>query len=331
MNIVYLIGNGFDLNLGMKTSYKDFYEKYYCLEKSPNDNIEKLKKEIKGNIESWSDLELALGNYTNKVNTSIEFEEIRQDIIFNLSNYLKKEEDLININDIDIEKLCLYLSSPQRSLLRADELEIDGFLKPIKHEIADINIITFNYTNILDKLIESKLNRNVNYANAINVNTMIHSIQHIHGTLKERMIVGVNDISQVANNKFNDDIDFIESFIKTEYNKSAKHTIDDRCVSLISKANIVCIYGSSIGESDNFWWQLIGEKLKENVCRLIIFEKCFDIESKLNANLISRKERHIREKFLRRTSFSNDEKSFIAKNIFVGINTDYFNITGNGN
>ena len=26
MNITYIIGNGFDINLGLKTSYRDFYE-----------------------------------------------------------------------------------------------------------------------------------------------------------------------------------------------------------------------------------------------------------------------------------------------------------------
>ena len=28
MNVTYIIGNGFDLNLGLKTSYKDFYACY---------------------------------------------------------------------------------------------------------------------------------------------------------------------------------------------------------------------------------------------------------------------------------------------------------------
>lgn len=32
MNILYLIGNGFDLNLNLKTSYKDFYN--FILEKN---------------------------------------------------------------------------------------------------------------------------------------------------------------------------------------------------------------------------------------------------------------------------------------------------------
>jgi hypothetical protein len=325
MNIVYLIGNGFDLNLGMKTSYKDFYD-YYCMEKSSNENIEKLKNEIKNNIENWSDLELALGKHTEKVNTSIEFEEIRENIINKLSIYLEQQENLFDIDSINIEKLALYLSSPQRSLLKSDENKIDEFLTLFQNEKAKIDIITFNYTSVLESLLSQKLKQPVSYTNAINQYTEIHDIEHIHGTLDERMIIGVNDITQISNIKFEDNIDFIESFIKPEYNKAAKHTIDYKCIDLISKANIICIYGSSIGESDIFWWQLIGNRIKVNDCILIIFEKCFDINSKLFANKISQKERFIREKFLKQTNLNKEEKMVIEKNIFVGINTDFLNI-----
>ena len=177
-----------------------------------------------------------------------------------------------------------------------------------------------------EKLITDKLNLSISYTNAINRNTIIRSIEHIHGTLDERMIIGVNDYTQVENINFNEDLNFIESFIKSEYNKSAKHMIDVKCTDLISKANIICIYGSSIGESDNLWWQLIGEKLKESNCKLIIFEKCFDITNKLNANLISKKRREVIQKFISRTSFGKEEKQLIQGNIFVEINSEFFKI-----
>ena len=42
MKIVYLIGNGFDLNLGLKTSYRDFYKKY-IKQKSNSEIVENFK------------------------------------------------------------------------------------------------------------------------------------------------------------------------------------------------------------------------------------------------------------------------------------------------
>ena len=56
MNILYLIGNGFDLSLGMKTRYEDFYE-YYCTlgETEQNADVIALKKTIKEGKEGWQD------------------------------------------------------------------------------------------------------------------------------------------------------------------------------------------------------------------------------------------------------------------------------------
>lgn len=60
MNVTYILGNGFDLNLGLKTSYYDFYD-YYKNIPSPNEDIENLKEDIKSNINQWSDLEHRIG------------------------------------------------------------------------------------------------------------------------------------------------------------------------------------------------------------------------------------------------------------------------------
>lgn len=58
MNITFLVGNGFDLNLGLRTSYETFY-KYY-IKKEPHDLIAKF---IKDDYRLWADLELGLGEF----------------------------------------------------------------------------------------------------------------------------------------------------------------------------------------------------------------------------------------------------------------------------
>jgi len=45
MNITYILGNGFDLNIGLNTHYKDFYD-YYIEVSSNNKDINKLKDKI---------------------------------------------------------------------------------------------------------------------------------------------------------------------------------------------------------------------------------------------------------------------------------------------
>ena len=46
MNIVYMLGNGFDINIGMDTRYSDFY-KYYNNVSTSNEKIKKLKNSIR--------------------------------------------------------------------------------------------------------------------------------------------------------------------------------------------------------------------------------------------------------------------------------------------
>lgn len=43
--IVLIIGNGFDLDLGLKTSYKDFWESKFCPCKYPAPIIDHLNKQ----------------------------------------------------------------------------------------------------------------------------------------------------------------------------------------------------------------------------------------------------------------------------------------------
>ena len=327
MNIVYLIGNGFDLNLGLKTSYKDFYEKHYCLEKSPNDNIEKLKKEIKGNIDSWSDLEIALGKHTEKINTSIEFEEIRQDIISNLSKYLKGQEELFDFSKANKHELITDICSPFIKLRNGEKEFFKNLLTPIKHELAEIDFISLNYTSTLDKLIEESVEKQMSVKDAINNYSVLRNVKHIHGTLEERMIIGVNDSSQVLNSDFINDEDFIESFVKSEYNKSCNHLVDVECVDLISEANIICVFGSSLGETDKFWWEIIGKKIIENDCKVIIYHYNPSIQNRLFENSVTTEIKKIKNKFISKLSnFSVEQKDKIKSNIYVGVNTAFFKI-----
>ena len=66
MNFVYLIGNGFDINLGMETSYDKFYE-FYEQQKCTSSVVEKFKSEISDDLQKWADLEVSLGSYTKEV------------------------------------------------------------------------------------------------------------------------------------------------------------------------------------------------------------------------------------------------------------------------
>ncbi|MEX2350039.1 MAG: AbiH family protein, partial [Flavobacteriaceae bacterium] len=119
MKILYILGNGFDLNLGLKTSYRDFYESYKTIESNKN-NVNNLKMNISENFKNWSDLELALGQYTEEFKTLEDFDEVIEDIGEQLSEYLIKEESKFDSSIVNKEKFFHNLVKPEDFLPLAD-------------------------------------------------------------------------------------------------------------------------------------------------------------------------------------------------------------------
>ena len=67
--IVFVLGNGFDLDLGLKTSYKDFWESKFCPKNYPAPLIHHLNQCWPDGLDSvrWYDLENELLNYYNSI------------------------------------------------------------------------------------------------------------------------------------------------------------------------------------------------------------------------------------------------------------------------
>ncbi len=84
----FLIGNGFDVNLGLKTRYAEFY-KYYLDIPTDNKNIRALKEHLRENkSDFWSDLEIALGKYTTRFSSFEQIEEVYDDINDEMKKYI---------------------------------------------------------------------------------------------------------------------------------------------------------------------------------------------------------------------------------------------------
>lgn len=110
MNITYLIGNGFDVRLNLKSRYKDFLP--YFLRNARKDN--QLREEIsKDNekFETWSDLEKALGLYTDKEGLSDEeiknFIKHKLELDECLKRYLVEEQEKFEIKNKIVKESML--------------------------------------------------------------------------------------------------------------------------------------------------------------------------------------------------------------------------------
>jgi len=91
-NCVYIFGNGFDLRMGMSTSYSDFLQ-YYATLKTPDDSVASIKEKFfskvkEGNGEHWKDLEIALGLFTKEVSNVELFKDFYRDVSHALKEYL---------------------------------------------------------------------------------------------------------------------------------------------------------------------------------------------------------------------------------------------------
>jgi hypothetical protein len=321
MQILYIIGNGFDLNLGLKTSYNDFYE-FYKNVPTDNENVLKLKENISKTYDSWADLELALGKYTQHLERIEEFDEITLDIGEELAKYLHIEQSKIEHYEFDKEKFYNYLSYPEELFLPADNENLSRFKQKWKGHHWSLDIYTFNYTTVIEKIFGGK-KQNLLLANHNGTATVkLREIKHIHGYLDRDMVLGVNDISQIANKSFHNNRDILESIVKTDCNLANRNNVDRSFTNKINSANLICIFGSSIGDTDNKWWELIGERLKSD-CQLLIFSKGEEISTRIR-HMQARAERNLRDMFLNKTNLSEQEMEIVEKKIFIGLNTKMF-------
>ena len=86
--VTLFLGNGFDLNLGLKTSYKDFIDCYINECTSSNSNVSKMKGLLSKNDMEWGNLELLLGKFTKDYDNAESFYEAFCDMGEQLLLYL---------------------------------------------------------------------------------------------------------------------------------------------------------------------------------------------------------------------------------------------------
>lgn len=324
MQILYLIGNGFDINLGMKTRFTDFCNIYQEIE-TDNEALNLLKQNIKENVITWADLEKRFGEYCVNIASFEDFKKIYFDLVENLGNYLEKIENEANLNSVNKGVLFQDLCFPEQALPLGDINDIMAFTSKWTNHEWEINIMTFNYTSTFEKLLGSNYENSIigeHHSKKAAIN--LRNIYHIHGLLNKGLILGVNDISQILNEDFHKNKKIIQTLIKSNYNKGRRTVVDQTCINKISIANLICIFGCSLGDTDNCWWELIGKRLLKDDCKLIIFTKGEEINARHSYN-ITWVEDDIKDLFLSKTNLSQEEAENISSKIYVAANTEIFN------
>lgn len=280
MNVTFMIGNGFDLNLGLETSYEKFIDEYRSNNLNDSDEIRAFKERMEKDLKNWSDVELALGKCTKDFTgdkAGDAFFECYNDIYDKLADYLEREEQKVdNCSDEMIrEGMKHALTNWQRGFRTARNSEIQNRINQIGGGYR-YNFIIFNYTKTVDRCIKTIRNTKLLGARTVSNNSYENTISrqvHVHGYTDKDMILAVNDESQIANMDVFADRLIYDShrLIKNKANKLFEEGTDDLAYELLKTSDLIYIYGMSLGETDKLWWQRIGEVLDTHKNTQVIY------------------------------------------------------------
>lgn len=319
MKITYILGNGFDVNIGLRTEYQNFYD-YYIEEPSTKTQVKLLKRAIRRNrYKMWSDLEVGLGKISANYKTVDDFMVALQNVSDCLRQYIAKVNGDISIDEYNCARLQQDLCTPHDYLVEADKRSCISFYEGIHEPNWYVNIVTFNYTDIIDRLIPNIKGQGLSRfgKNKFGYGVFLNNIEHIHGAVEGTILVGVDNIEQIANIEFRDDVRLRDMFVKPISNIAVGGFADGRCCEYLDTSDLICIFGHSMGSTDKTWWDKIKENLTKRDCRLILFVYDKDIK---NSQMYLRPT--LKRKWMERLGWNED----IADKIYIGLNTDIFNL-----
>ena len=223
MQLTCIVGNGLDIGLGMKTRFTDFIDLHYLkLERDPNSVLGRFQALLRADKEraerervwrEWADAEREFGQLDvpmlDPQRPFEDFEMCLTDFKKEFNVFLKKQNDAIRIppeRELELyTKFCLSVLNLGTLLRRKYNRRFYEVLSV--HQPVGINIITFNYTDVLDRLLKSRSKFSENsmlvgdLANGQKRNFWIRRIHHVHGALSSDMVFGVDDLDQIKNEK----------------------------------------------------------------------------------------------------------------------------------
>lgn len=178
-----------------------------------------------------------------------------------------------------------------------DELSEDIIKKQIESTTntnSEVNFISFNYTNTLEKILSNVKEKN--FSDNFNIfkssRTQIsNKILNIHGTLEKGIVLGVNDTEQFNCEIFNEDT--YDEIIKPKMINYRRSKDYDLAMDKIKYSDIIIIYGMSISKTDKIWWQKIAEVLINNPHKILVIHVYEDVPTRYTTTYRIKKHREI--------------------------------------
>lgn len=320
MVITFLIGNGFDLNLGMKTSFIDVYKEYTAIPSFSPPVIRKFKETLRNDASmhysTWADFEMGMAEYAETFENEDDFILCIRDFKSFLAKHLDQQESayVTKINNFDYG---LLVDEFFKSVSNFYDEESKNLINKIKSfgQVNEINFINFNYTHTLDAIIKR-----------MNINYRFLSLPiHIHGELGNDVVLGVNNVEQIKNNKFRTSKKVKRAFVKPDFNCEYDEARVNSALFSIESSNIVCAFGMSFGDSDKMWIDEIIQFLKsDNKNQFFLFIHGLGQYDRMHRDLIMDVEDEKKVEFLKRIGFDENNLDSIIDQIHIPITKKIF-------
>lgn len=327
MKVTFLIGNGFDLRMGMNTRYKDMYESYINVV-SKDETIEKfksfLRKDQPNDYTNWSDFEFAMGMHAGKFENESQFIKCVRDFRSHLVKYLESEEkrfiEFVSSHE-QFEVACSNLISDGLSnFYRGQTPNVISRIRTIEEkDISKYDFITFNYTRVLDFML-TQYQKHTHHL-------LGESPIHIHGRLDGDVVLGVDNRTQFASFDYSVTKKMERAFIKPLFNAEFDVARVNRAKQIINKSEVICIYGMSLGITDKTWVdQLLSWLLENSNHHLIYFQYSEERFNNWNSDEKMDEEDERKDKLLNRLFETREEIEKVYDNVHIPVGYDIFDI-----
>ena len=323
MKILYLIGNGFDLAQGLYTRYSDFYKARILNKEMSGEMLTKLQSSIKDDIKSWADMEKRLGEFSSEMGTVEDVDTVYDFLKEELRNYLMNEQERITVAKEEIAINKEILLTPEKFLPPESKDTIRALINRAPN--LEIDAISFNYTDVFEKAISYNGRAFEIKQTGAGIPVKLTSVYKVHGALDREMIMGVADEEQITNKVLASDIDAQEVMIKPRTTALRRDYVCSRCSTLIANADIIVMFGLSIGETDRNWWKKITDRLNSNGnVRLIVYSHLDKSIAKDDYARIGREERKIYRKLYECNGVTNIKFTRMNSQIFISFDDRLF-------
>lgn len=235
-----IVGNGFDLSMGFKTSYGDFMKSSYFPHEETSSLCSYLHKQYEENM-GWIDIENELSEYS-RILTTKKLNAKKFNTILDIDS-LREEYDELK------SSLKFYL---QEETKRAFGPSPDNPAKRVIDQLpADSKIISFNYTSIIERMTRDRFC------------TSKGNLLHIHGSLAsyDDIVFGVEDSAKLSKEHV---------FL---YKAHSRHLKVQEFSDWLNSAERIIFYGYSLGDTDRQYFENFFRKLcsSDNTYTELIF------------------------------------------------------------